>query len=89
MDSKNESKEIYADEVISAMIGFPISKIIFSSVKKVEDGKIEKVEAVTIAINTLSLLKGCNFILNSAKNASENIIPKADKFIEEFKQIVE
>lgn len=84
----NKSKEIYADEMSSAMIGFPLSKIIFASIRKVEDGETIKEEVATITINTLSLLNGCRFIINNAQTNSDSLTLQADKMVELVKEMI-
>lgn len=83
--SENQFPEIYADELAGIMLGFPMSKLTFTSSRQLgSDGKVIKTNVLTVTISTQSLIKGLNFahdyvqenklgLLASASEASENI----------------
>lgn len=73
-------KEIYVDELTSLMLGYPISKISFSSTKQVTTvGDTKKTEVMTVAIPTNVLLQTCNFVVNHIQNNQEYLLNAAQE----------
>ncbi|QTR55405.1 hypothetical protein [Thiothrix unzii] len=60
--------ELYADSVKGMMIGYPISKITFSSIQNTEDDQVESRKVVTLSMPTHALIKICATFIKSAED---------------------
>ena len=75
---KEQYPEIFTDELAGLMLGYPISKLTFATVKQGKtDSSAEKVQALTLTIPTQSLLNACNLILDSARKNQGMILDGA------------
>jgi hypothetical protein len=83
--SEQQIPEFYVDELSNIMLGYPTSKLTFSSIREIiKTGEGEKLNVLTIAIPTIMLVNACNFALSqvqanqsaliiAASEASENL----------------
>lgn len=66
--------EFYADDIGGIMIGYPISKITFSSVQHAEKDQVESRKVITLSMPTHALIKVCSAFIKSAEDNQDAII---------------
>ncbi len=70
----DQNPEIFADELSGMMLGYPVSKLFFSSASQEgAAGEIAKSKVLTLSIPTQSLLSACKLILDHAIENQELI----------------
>lgn len=78
----NEQKvpEFYVDELSNMLLGYPISKLTFSTIGQAGASEQPNKERVlTIAISTASLAQACNFALTQIKANQNALIASASE----------
>lgn len=77
MSESRQTEEIYVDGLEGLILGYPISKVQFTSIAPDQEGPSaspKQVPRLVVAIPTGVLLQACNAILNSVKSQRENML---------------
>ncbi|GJG96802.1 hypothetical protein [Cupriavidus pauculus] len=85
--------EIYVDGISQAIIGAPVSKLVFHSItpqteEQIEEGVESRTVATQIAIPTHQLLSMCQMIVHALKANEQSLTVHYEKLTSQVKEVL-
>lgn len=78
--SNKQCVEIFADDIMGVMLGYPMSKLTFaSSVQTEPNGKASKIPVVAITMSTQSMVTALNFVLEHVNMNKGSLMDSASE----------